>query len=98
MKFDILVYLVHHHCLKLKYLSGLHLLFFLIGAQGKILHVFLIPCSFIAPTIILDIPLDTPVMSEEIFGPILPIIIVKFLPLVSQNFQIQINHFLLLLI
>jgi hypothetical protein len=46
----------------------------------------------------LDIPLDTPVMSEEIFGPILPIIIVKFLPLVSQNFQIQINHFLLLLI
>jgi len=32
---------------------------------------------FIAPTIILDIPLDTPVMSDEIFGPILPIIIIK---------------------
>jgi aldehyde dehydrogenase (NAD+) len=41
------------------------------------LRVFLIPCSFIAPTIILDIPLDTPVMSDEIFGPILPIIIIK---------------------
>ncbi|CAM6009521.1 unnamed protein product [Sphagnum balticum] len=32
---------------------------------------------FIAPTIVLDVPLDVPVMLEEIFGPILPIITVK---------------------
>lgn len=32
---------------------------------------------FIAPTIVLDVPLDVPVMLDEIFGPILPIITVK---------------------
>jgi aldehyde dehydrogenase (NAD+) len=31
----------------------------------------------IAPTLVLDVPLDTPIMSDEIFGPILPIITVK---------------------
>lgn len=32
---------------------------------------------FIQPTILLDPPLDAPVMTEEIFGPILPIVTVK---------------------
>jgi len=32
---------------------------------------------YIAPTILCDPPLDAPVMNEEIFGPILPIIKVK---------------------
>jgi acyl-CoA reductase-like NAD-dependent aldehyde dehydrogenase len=29
---------------------------------------------YIAPTLACDVPLDTPLMMEEIFGPILPII------------------------
>jgi aldehyde dehydrogenase (NAD+) len=32
---------------------------------------------YIAPTLLLDVPLDAPIMNEEIFGPILPIITVK---------------------
>jgi len=32
---------------------------------------------YIAPTVVLDPPLDSPIMSEEIFGPILPIITVE---------------------
>ena len=34
---------------------------------------------YIAPTILCDPPLDAPVMNEEIFGPILPIIKVRSL-------------------
>lgn len=29
---------------------------------------------YIAPTLVCDVPLDAPLMSEEIFGPVLPII------------------------
>ncbi|KAH9551332.1 hypothetical protein CY35_09G009500 [Sphagnum magellanicum] len=32
---------------------------------------------YIAPTLLLDVPLDAPIMNEEIFGPLLPIITVK---------------------
>lgn len=32
---------------------------------------------FIAPTIVLNAPLDSPIMTEEIFGPLLPITTVK---------------------
>ena len=32
---------------------------------------------YIAPTVLVDVPLDSQVMQEEIFGPILPIIEVK---------------------
>ncbi len=31
---------------------------------------------YIAPTVLLDVPKDAPVMTDEIFGPILPIVIV----------------------
>ena len=34
---------------------------------------------FIAPTILLDAPLDSMIMTEEIFGPLLPIMTVKTL-------------------
>lgn len=36
-----------------------------------------IPDRYIAPTILLDVPHDAPVMQDEIFGPILPIIAVE---------------------
>ncbi|CAM6029817.1 unnamed protein product [Sphagnum balticum] len=32
---------------------------------------------YIAPTVLYDVPLDVPIMTEEIFGPLLPIIKVK---------------------
>jgi acyl-CoA reductase-like NAD-dependent aldehyde dehydrogenase len=35
------------------------------------------PERFIAPTILLDPPLDAPVMQDEIFGPILPVLAVR---------------------
>jgi hypothetical protein len=35
-------------------------------------------CRYIAPTLLLDVPLDAPIMNEEVFGPILPIITVGF--------------------
>lgn len=34
-------------------------------------------CRIIEPTILLDPPLDAQIMTEEIFGPLLPIITVK---------------------
>jgi hypothetical protein len=34
-------------------------------------------CRKIAPTVLLDVPLDTPLMTGEIFGPYLPIITVS---------------------
>lgn len=44
--------------------------------DGKIVHGGRHDASdrFIEPTILTDVPLDSPVMSEEIFGPILPVI------------------------
>lgn len=44
--------------------------------QGKIVHggKYNASTHFIEPTIIEDIPLDTAVMGEEIFGPILPVL------------------------
>lgn len=36
-------------------------------------------CRFIEPTILLDPPLDAEIMTEEIFGPFLPIITVRYL-------------------
>ena len=38
-------------------------------------------CRFIEPTILLDPPLDADIMTEEIFGPLLPIITVRNLQL-----------------
>lgn len=35
-------------------------------------------CRKIAPTILLDAPEDSLIMNEEIFGPLLPIVTVKF--------------------
>ena len=35
-------------------------------------------CRYIAPTMLLDPPLDSPIMADEIFGPLLPIITVRF--------------------
>lgn len=40
---------------------------------------------FIAPTLVCDVPWDAPLMLEEIFGPVLPIIQVPSLP----NIQAQ---------
>lgn len=34
-------------------------------------------CRRIAPTLLLDVPLDSAIMKEEIFGPLLPIITVR---------------------
>ena len=34
-------------------------------------------CRYIAPTLVENPPLDSPIMSEEIFGPLLPIITVR---------------------
>lgn len=34
-------------------------------------------CRYIAPTLIENPPLDSPIMAEEIFGPLLPIITVR---------------------
>lgn len=36
------------------------------------------PISFsAAPTVLIDVPTDSPVMQEEVFGPLLPIVTVK---------------------
>lgn len=35
------------------------------------------PCRKIAPTLLLDVPHDSLIMDEEIFGPLLPIITVR---------------------
>jgi hypothetical protein len=42
-------------------------------------------CRYIAPTLLLDVPLDAPIMNEEIFGPILPIITVGFHALLTAS-------------
>jgi len=42
-------------------------------------------CRYIAPTLLLDVPLDAPIMNEEIFGPILPIITVGFYALLTAS-------------
>ncbi|GER40323.1 aldehyde dehydrogenase [Striga asiatica] len=42
----------------------------------------------IAPTILLDVPEDSLIMNEEIFGPLLPIITVKL----SNGFSLQVNN------
>lgn len=39
-----------------------------------LLHIY----RKIAPTVVLDPPQDSPIMNEEIFGPLLPIITVSF--------------------
>ena len=47
-------------------------------------------CRFIEPTILLDPPLDAEIMTEEIFGPLLPIITVRnplYSPLVLGSFS-----------
>lgn len=38
---------------------------------------FIIHCRKIAPTILLDVPEDSLIMEEEIFGPLLPILTVR---------------------
>lgn len=45
--------------------------------------------SKIAPTVILDPPDDSLIMNEEIFGPLLPIIIVKLSNLTFILFQAE---------
>ncbi len=44
--------------------------------QGKIVHGGRTDASklFIEPTVLTDVPLDSPVMQDEIFGPLLPVI------------------------
>lgn len=44
---------------------------------ANFLYHFLLCRSKIAPTLLLDVPLDSAIMKEEIFGPLLPIITVN---------------------
>jgi aldehyde dehydrogenase (NAD+) len=59
--------------------------------DGKIIHggVYEKDTLFIAPTLMIDVNLDAPLMKEEIFGPILPIISYKTrseaLAIISKN-------------
>lgn len=46
-------------------------------------------CRFIEPTILLDPPLDAEIMTEEIFGPLLPIITVRNLDFISFLFHVR---------
>jgi len=52
--------------------------------------LYLNSCRFIEPTILVDPPLEAAIMSEEIFGPLLPIITVSFMQHVSQKKNINI--------
>ena len=36
------------------------------------------PCRFIEPTILMNPPLKASIMTDEIFGPLLPIITVRY--------------------
>ena len=40
------------------------------------LRLLFFKCRKIAPTILLDVPRDSVIMNEEIFGPLLPIVTV----------------------
>lgn len=40
------------------------------------LSIAYVQCRYIEPTILVDPPLDAEIMTEEIFGPLLPIITV----------------------
>lgn len=54
---------------------------------------------FIEPTILLDPPLDSQIMSEEIFGPLLPIITVRiYNPILCFEFSPILCHCLIQLL
>lgn len=42
------------------------------------LNITIYPCRKIAPTLLLDVPHDSSIMKEEIFGPFLPIVTVRY--------------------
>ena len=44
-------------------------------------------CRFIEPTILVDPPLESEIMTEEIFGPLLPIISVNIAAFRLTNFS-----------
>lgn len=44
---------------------------------------------YIEPTILLDPPLDSEIMNEEIFGPILPIITVRIFSTIIQDYLLE---------
>lgn len=44
-------------------------------------------CRKIAPTILLDVPDDSTIMKEEIFGPLLPIVTVSIVS--SAHFKLK---------
>lgn len=55
-------------------------------------------CRFIEPTILVDPPLDSAIMSDEIFGPLLPIITVSLMQIKTCDNKISIFFSLALII